>query len=70
MCAVTDDGVRCAAEYNCVSWGEQPMSPQAGIAVFEPNHEGLITAVGVYDDLDELRQFDADGQELTAPHLT
>ena len=70
VCAVTDDGVRCAAEYNCVSWGEQLTSPQAGIAVFEPNHEGLITAVRVYDDLDELRQFDADGQELTAPHLT
>ena len=23
-CAVTDDGVRCALEYNCVRWGSRP----------------------------------------------
>ena len=34
-CAVTDDGVRCALEYNCVRWGSHDLPPQAGIAVFE-----------------------------------
>jgi hypothetical protein len=30
-CAVTDDGVRCALEYNCVRWGSHDLPPQAGI---------------------------------------
>ena len=32
-CAVTDDGVRCALEYNCVRWGSHDIPPQAGIGV-------------------------------------
>ena len=31
-CAVTDDGVRCALEYNCVRWGSHQLPPQAGLA--------------------------------------
>ena len=30
-CAVTDDGVRCALEYNCVRWGSHQLPPQAGL---------------------------------------
>jgi len=28
-CAVTDDGVRCAVEYNCVRWGSRDLPPSA-----------------------------------------
>ena len=35
MCLVTDDGVRCALEYNCVRWGSHDLFPQAGIAICE-----------------------------------
>jgi limonene-1,2-epoxide hydrolase len=51
-CAVTDDGVRCAVEYNCVRWGAHELAPQAGIAVFERGPDGLLTAVRVYDDVE------------------
>jgi hypothetical protein len=34
-CAVTDDGVRCALEYNC-QLGRYPVAPQAGMGVYEP----------------------------------
>ena len=30
-CTVTDDGVRCALEYNCVRWGSHDLPAQAGI---------------------------------------
>jgi ketosteroid isomerase-like protein len=50
-CAVTDDGVRCALEYNCVSWGSHDMSPQAGIGVYERSPDGLLTAARIYDDV-------------------
>ena len=36
-CVVTDDGMRCAVEYNCVRWGSQPLPPQAGLAIYERN---------------------------------
>jgi ketosteroid isomerase-like protein len=52
QCAVTDDGVRCAAEYNCVSWGRKELPPQAGLAVYERGPDGLLTAVRVYDDIE------------------
>ncbi len=32
---LTDDGVRCAIEYNCARWGVTDIPPQAGIAVYE-----------------------------------
>jgi hypothetical protein len=51
-CAVTDDGVRCAVEYNCVGWGGHDLPPQAGIAVFDRAPDGLLAAVRVYDDIE------------------
>jgi ketosteroid isomerase-like protein len=53
-CAVTDDGVRCALEYNCVRWGSHDLPPQAGIAVYERGPDGLLAAARVYDDVDNL----------------
>ncbi|HKA02699.1 MAG TPA: nuclear transport factor 2 family protein [Acidimicrobiales bacterium] len=50
-CRVTDDGVRCALEYNCVRWGQYDLPPQAGIAIFERSPDGLLAAVRVYDDV-------------------
>jgi len=50
-CAVTDDGTRCAVEYNCVRWGKHELPPQAGLAVYERGQDGLLAAVRVYDDV-------------------
>ncbi len=50
-CLVTDDGVRCAVEFNCLRWGNTSLS-QAGIAVHERDTNGLLAAVRVYDDID------------------
>jgi ketosteroid isomerase-like protein len=51
-CRVTDDGVRCALEYNCVRWGSHDLPPQAGIAVHERGAAGLLAAVRLYDDVE------------------
>ena len=51
-CTVTDDGVRCALEYNCVRWGRHDLPPQAGIGVYERGPEGLLLAARVYDDIE------------------
>ena len=51
-CTVTDDGVRCAVEYNCVRWGSHDLPPQAGIGVYERGPDGLLAAVRVYDDVE------------------
>jgi limonene-1,2-epoxide hydrolase len=51
-CAVTDDGVRCALEYNCVRWGTHDLPPQAGIGVYERGPDGLLAAARVYDDVE------------------
>ncbi len=50
-CAVTDDGVRCALEYNCVRWGRHDLPPQAGIGIYERGPDGLLAAARVYDDV-------------------
>ena len=50
-CAVTDDGVRCALEYNCVRWGSHDLPPQAGLGVYERGPDGLLAAARVYDDV-------------------
>jgi hypothetical protein len=50
-CAVTDDGVRCAVEYNCVRWGIHDLPPQAGLGVYERGPDGLLAAARVYDDV-------------------
>jgi hypothetical protein len=52
LCQVTDDGERCALEYNCVRWGSHDLPPQAGIAIFERGPDGLLAAVRVYDDVE------------------
>ena len=51
-CAVTDDGVRCAVEYNCVRWGRHDLPPQAGIGVYERGPDGLLAAARIYDDIE------------------
>lgn len=50
-CAVTDDGVRCALEYNLVRWGSHDLPPQAGLGVYERGPDGLLAAVRIYDDI-------------------
>jgi ketosteroid isomerase-like protein len=52
LCAGTDDGVRCALEYNCVRWGSHDLQAQAGIGVFERDRDGLLAAVRIYDDVE------------------
>jgi ketosteroid isomerase-like protein len=51
-CTVTDDGVHCAVEYNCVRWGGRELPVQAGIGVYERDPGGLLAAVRIYDDVD------------------
>jgi hypothetical protein len=51
-CVMTDDGVRCALEYNCVRWGDADLPPQAGIGVFERRPDGLLMAARIYDDIE------------------
>ncbi len=51
-CAVTDDGVRCAVEYNCFRWGIHDLPPQAGLGVYERGPDGLLVAARVYDDVE------------------
>jgi ketosteroid isomerase-like protein len=52
LCSVTDDGERCAVEYNCVGWGERELPPQAGIAIYERGPDGVLAAVRIYDDIE------------------
>ena len=51
-CALTDDGVRCALEYNFVRWGSHALPPQAGIGIHERGPDGLLAAVRTYDDVE------------------
>ena len=44
----TDDGVRCALEYNFVRWGSQDLPPQAGLTVYERGPDGLLAAARMY----------------------
>jgi hypothetical protein len=48
---VTDDGTRCALEFNCVRWGGHDLPPQAGIGIYERSQGGLLQAVRIYDDI-------------------
>ena len=50
-CCITDDGTRCVVEYNLVRWGRHALAPQAGLAVFEREPDGLLSAVRIYDDV-------------------
>jgi hypothetical protein len=49
---VTDDGTRCALEYNCIRWGSHDIAPQAGIGVFERRQDGRLSAARIYDDIE------------------
>jgi ketosteroid isomerase-like protein len=51
-CAVTDDGTRCAVEYNCVRWGAHDLPPQAGLSVYERGPDGLLAAARAYHDVE------------------
>jgi hypothetical protein len=51
-CATTDDGDRCAVEYNCVRWGDRALPPEAGLMVCERDGEDRLAAVRVYDDIE------------------
>jgi hypothetical protein len=51
-CTLTDDGVRCAVEYNCVRWGVTNIPPQAGVAVYERGSSELLSAARIYDDVE------------------
>ena len=50
-CTLTDDGTRCAIEYNCVRWGLTNILSQAGVAVYERGNSGLLGAARIYDDV-------------------
>jgi hypothetical protein len=51
-CSVTDDGVRCVLEYNCLRWGSHDLPAQAGIGIYERSPDGLLAAVRIYDDVE------------------
>jgi hypothetical protein len=51
-CTLTDDGVRCAIEYDCVRWGTTDIPPQAGVAIYERSASGLLAAARIYDDVE------------------
>jgi SnoaL-like domain len=51
-CTLTDDGVRCALEYNCVRWGNHQLPAQAGLGVYERGADGLLAAARIYDDIE------------------
>ena len=51
-CTLTDDGVRCAIEYNCVRWGVTDIPPQAGVAVYERGSSELLSVARIYDDVE------------------
>ena len=62
-CAVTDDGVRCAIEYNCVRWGVEATPPQAGVAVYERGASGRLAGGRIYDDVDPPAVSDTSSEE-------
>jgi hypothetical protein len=51
-CTLTDDGVRCAIEFNAVRWGVTDMPPQAGVAVYKRGNSGLLSGGRIYDDVE------------------
>lgn len=50
-CSATFEDSRCAIEYNCDTWGNATLPPQAGCAVYELNDEQQIVGVRIYDDI-------------------
>jgi hypothetical protein len=48
---ITDDGVTCAIEFNAVRFGKHPLTPQAGLAVYQRGPTGRLHAARIYDDV-------------------
>ena len=48
---VTDDGKICAIEFNAVRFGKRPLTPQAGLAIYERGPSGRLRAARIYDDV-------------------
>jgi hypothetical protein len=48
---VTDDGRICAIEFNAVRFGKRPLTPQAGLAIYERGPSGRLHAARIYDDV-------------------
>jgi hypothetical protein len=62
-CTLTDDGVRCAIEYNCVRWGVTEIPPQAGVAVYERGSSGRLAGGRIYDDVEPPAVSDMSSEE-------
>jgi len=54
-CALVDDGRACLLEYDVVRWGNAPVPPRAGAAVFVRGGSGRLASVRLYDDLEPPR---------------
>lgn len=63
---MTDDGVRCALECDCVRWGRHDLPPQAGIGVCERGPDGLLATARVYDDVE--RAVEHRSRPIELPH--
>lgn len=50
-CTLTDDGIAAAIEFNVIRFGARPLTPQAGLAVYERGRSGGLRAVRIYDDV-------------------
>ena len=50
-CTAAFDGRLCAVEYVCDRWGGTDLDPQPGVAIYEIDPSGLISAVRIYDDV-------------------
>ena len=68
-CAMTDDGLRCAVEYNCLRWGNHELTPQAGLAVYERGSDGLLAAARIYDDVEPPFGRPYDDPKLRSNHV-
>lgn len=68
-CAMTDDGRRCALEYNCSRWGDHDLPPQAGLAVYERGPDGLLAAARIYDDIEPPVSRPADQPKLVTSRM-
>lgn len=51
QCTATFDETRCAVEYVCDRWGGRDIDPQPGVAIYEIDPSGLLSAVRLYDDV-------------------
>jgi hypothetical protein len=63
-CSVTDDGTRCAVEYNTVRWGVTDLPPQAGMAVYERGRSGRLAGGRIYDDIEPPAVSDTSSDEM------